>query len=72
GYRHYADDVVEKCVERAHKNGMDVFRIFDAINDVRNFETAVKATIEVGGHAQGTLSYRTSPLHNSDTWVDLA
>lgn len=72
GYRHYADDVVEKFVERAHKNGMDVFRIFDAMNDVRNFETAVKATIDVGGHAQGTLSYTTSPVHNSDTWVDLA
>ena len=51
---------------------MDVFRIFDAMNDVRNFETAVKATIDVGGHAQGTLSYTTSPVHNSDTWVDLA
>ncbi|MGF1752747.1 sodium-extruding oxaloacetate decarboxylase subunit alpha [Vibrio makurazakiensis] len=72
GYRHYADDVVEKFVERAHRNGMDVFRIFDAMNDVRNFETAVKATIDVGGHAQGTLSYTTSPVHNSDTWVDLA
>lgn len=72
GYRHYADDVVEKFVERAYKNGMDVFRIFDAMNDVRNFETAVKATIDVGGHAQGTLSYTTSPVHNSDTWVDLA
>jgi oxaloacetate decarboxylase alpha subunit len=72
GYRHYADDVVEKFVERAHKNGMDVFRIFDAMNDVRNFEKAVKATIDVGGHAQGTLSYTTSPVHNADTWVDLA
>ncbi len=72
GYRHYADDVVEKFVERAHKNGMDVFRIFDAMNDVRNFEKAVKATIDVGGHAQGTLSYTTSPVHNSDSWVDLA
>ncbi|MCG9556172.1 sodium-extruding oxaloacetate decarboxylase subunit alpha [Vibrio kanaloae] len=72
GYRHYADDVVEKFVERAHKNGMDVFRIFDAMNDVRNFEKAVKTTIDVGGHAQGTLSYTTSPVHNSDTWVDLA
>jgi oxaloacetate decarboxylase alpha subunit len=72
GYRHYADDVVEKFVERAHCNGMDVFRIFDAMNDVRNFQTAVKATIDVGAHAQGTLSYTTSPVHNSDTWVDLA
>ncbi|MCG6347880.1 sodium-extruding oxaloacetate decarboxylase subunit alpha [Vibrio fluvialis] len=72
GYRHYADDVVTKFVERAHTNGMDVFRIFDAMNDVRNFEKAVKATIEVGAHAQGTLSYTTSPVHNTDTWVDLA
>ncbi|OIQ24240.1 sodium-extruding oxaloacetate decarboxylase subunit alpha [uncultured Vibrio sp.] len=72
GYRHYADDVVEKFIERAHTNGMDVFRIFDAMNDVRNFQTAVKATKEVGAHAQGTLSYTTSPVHNSDTWVDLA
>ncbi|NNN99791.1 oxaloacetate decarboxylase subunit alpha [Vibrio sp. B1-2] len=72
GYRHYADDVVEKFVERAHANGMDVFRIFDAMNDVRNFKKAVKATIDVGAHAQGTLSYTTSPVHNSDTWVDLA
>ncbi len=72
GYRHYADDVVEKFVERAHSNGMDVFRIFDAMNDVRNFEKAVKATVDVGGHAQGTLSYTTSPVHDSETWVDLA
>ncbi|GAK84614.1 oxaloacetate decarboxylase alpha chain [Vibrio ponticus] len=72
GYRHYADDVVEKFVERAHANGMDVFRIFDAMNDVRNFQKAVKATVDVGAHAQGTLSYTTSPVHNVDTWVDLA
>lgn len=51
---------------------MDVFRIFDAMNDVRNFEKAVKATIDVGGHAQGTMSYTTSPVHNIETWVDLA
>ncbi|MGY5583664.1 sodium-extruding oxaloacetate decarboxylase subunit alpha [Vibrio cincinnatiensis] len=72
GYRHYADDVVEKFVERAHANGMDVFRIFDAMNDVRNFEQAIKATVNVGAHAQGTLSYTTSPVHNIETWVDLA
>ncbi|ENM5882119.1 sodium-extruding oxaloacetate decarboxylase subunit alpha [Vibrio metoecus] len=72
GYRHYADDVVEKFVERAHANGMDVFRIFDAMNDVRNFQKAVKATIDVGAHAQGTLSYTTSPVHKTQTWVDLA
>lgn len=72
GYRHYADDVVEKFVERAHANGMDVFRIFDAMNDVRNFEKAVKAAVDVGAHAQGTISYTTSPVHNLDTWTDLA
>ncbi|WP_281630912.1 sodium-extruding oxaloacetate decarboxylase subunit alpha [Vibrio sp. St2] len=72
GYRHYADDVVEKFVERAHANGMDVFRIFDAMNDVRNFQKAVKAAVDVGAHAQGTLSYTTSPAHNTETWVDLA
>lgn len=72
GYRHYADDVVSKFVERAHANGMDVFRIFDAMNDVRNFQQAIKAAIDVGAHAQGTLSYTTSPVHTVDTWVDLA
>ncbi|SHI10198.1 Methylmalonyl-CoA carboxyltransferase 5S subunit [Vibrio aerogenes CECT 7868] len=72
GYRHYADDVVEKFIERAHLNGMDVFRIFDAMNDVRNFKQAVKSVIDVGAHAQGTLSYTTSPVHNIDMWVDLA
>ncbi|BAJ03131.1 sodium-extruding oxaloacetate decarboxylase subunit alpha [Shewanella violacea] len=72
GYRHYADDLVYKFVERAHTNGVDVFRIFDAMNDVRNLETSVKAVVEVGGHAQGTISYTTSPVHSLDTWVDMA
>ena len=72
GYRHYADDVIEKFVERCATNGMDVFRIFDAMNDMRNFETAVKATIAVGKHAQGALSYTLSPVHNVDLWVDMA
>lgn len=72
GYRHYSDDVVEKFVERAHTNGVDVFRIFDAMNDVRNFETAIKSTVKVGGHAQGTISYTTSPVHTIDSWVDMA
>ncbi|HBF46232.1 sodium-extruding oxaloacetate decarboxylase subunit alpha [Shewanella frigidimarina] len=72
GYRHYADDVVTRFVERAHTNGVDVFRIFDAMNDVRNLETAVKAVKNVGGHAQGTISFTTSPVHNVDTWVDMA
>ncbi|PSV99973.1 sodium-extruding oxaloacetate decarboxylase subunit alpha [Photobacterium lipolyticum] len=72
GYRHYGDDVVEKFVERAHANGMDVFRIFDAMNDVRNFKKAVTSAVDVGAHAQGTISYTTSPVHNLDTWTDLA
>ena len=71
GYRHYADDVVEKFVERAAINGVDVFRIFDAMNDMRNLETAIRATLEVGKHAQGTISYTVSPLHTIDLWVDL-
>jgi len=71
GYRHYADDLVEKFVERAAINGVDVFRIFDALNDMRNLETAVKATLEVGKHAQGTISYTVSPVHTIDLWVDL-
>ncbi len=72
GYRHYADDVVKKFVERAAVNGMDVFRIFDAMNDVRNFETAVKATLAVEKHAQGAMSYTVSPVHNIDYWIDMA
>ncbi len=71
GYRHYADDLVEKFVERAATNGVDVFRIFDALNDMRNLETAVKATIAVEKHAQGTLSYTVSPVHTIELWVDL-
>jgi oxaloacetate decarboxylase alpha subunit len=71
GYRHYADDLVEKFVERAATNGVDVFRIFDALNDMRNLETATKATIAVGKHAQGTVSYTVSPVHTVDLWVDL-
>ncbi|MBQ4852366.1 sodium-extruding oxaloacetate decarboxylase subunit alpha [Pseudoalteromonas sp. MMG012] len=72
GYRHYADDVVEKFVERAHKNGVDVFRIFDAMNDVPNLETAIKAAIKVGAHAQGTISYTVSPVHTLDMWLEQA
>lgn len=72
GYRHYADDLVQRFVERAHDNGVDVFRVFDAMNDVRNLETAIKSVVEVGGHAQGTISYTTSPVHTLSTWVDMA
>ncbi|MEC8900590.1 MAG: sodium-extruding oxaloacetate decarboxylase subunit alpha [Pseudomonadota bacterium] len=72
GYRHYADDVVDKFVERAKTNGVDVFRVFDAMNDPRNLERAIKAVRQVGGHAQGTISYTVSPVHTLDSWVDLA
>jgi oxaloacetate decarboxylase (Na+ extruding) subunit alpha len=72
GYRHYADDVVEKFVERAATNGVDVFRVFDAMNDPRNLQTALKAVKKQGKHAQGTLSYTTSPVHTLEAWVDLA
>jgi oxaloacetate decarboxylase alpha subunit len=72
GYRHYADDVVERFVERSAENGMDVFRIFDAMNDVRNLQTAIRATIKTGKHAQGTLSYTVSPVHTVDGYVEMA
>ena len=72
GYRHYADDVVEKFVERAAVSGVDVFRVFDAMNDPRNLETALHAVKQQGKHAQGTISYTTSPVHTLEMWVDLA
>jgi len=72
GYRHYADDVVRRFVERAKENGVDVFRIFDAMNDVRNLKTAIKAAKEVEGHAQGTMSYTVSPVHTLEKWVAMA
>ena len=72
GYRHYADDVVEKFVERAAFNGIDVFRVFDAMNDPRNLDTAIKAVIKQGRHAQGTMSYTVSPVDTIPKWVDLA
>ena len=70
GYRHYADDVVEKFVERAAENGVDVFRVFDAMNDMRNIDTALKAVKKVGRHAQGTISYTVSPVHTLEKWVE--
>ncbi|MEH6561339.1 MAG: oxaloacetate decarboxylase, partial [Marinobacter sp.] len=72
GYRHYADDVVERFVDRAAENGVDVFRIFDAMNDPRNLATAIKAVRKTGKHAQGTISYTTSPVHTVEMWVELA
>lgn len=70
GYRHYADDVVDRFVERCVANGMDVFRVFDALNDPRNMKAALQAVKKHGGHAQGTLSYTTSPVHTLQTWLD--
>ncbi|WP_374088610.1 sodium-extruding oxaloacetate decarboxylase subunit alpha [Methylomicrobium lacus] len=71
GYRHFADDVVDKFIERSAVNGIDVFRIFDAMNDMRNIEHAVKAVLRTDAHAQGTISYTTSPVHTLDSWVVL-
>ena len=72
GYRHYADDLVFKFVERAAASGVDVFRVFDAMNDMRNLETAIKAVHQSGKHAQGTMSYTISPVYTIDSWLDMA
>ncbi len=70
GYRHYADDVVDAFVERAAESGVDVFRVFDAMNDMRNIERAVAAVVKQGKHAQGTIAYTVSPVHTLDVWVE--
>ena len=72
GYKHYSDDVVNKFVECSKVNGVDVFRVFDALNDPRNMQQALQAVIDIEGHAQGTISFTTSPVHTIDLWVDLA
>ncbi len=72
GYRHYGDDVVRKFVDRCAENGVGVLRIFDAMNDMRNLQTAVDQTVKVGQHAQGTISYTVSPVHTIELWIDLA
>jgi oxaloacetate decarboxylase alpha subunit len=72
GYKHYSDDVVNKFVECSKENGVDVFRVFDALNDPRNMHQALQAVIGMDGHAQGTISYTTSPVHTVDLWVELA
>ncbi len=72
GYRHYADDLVDKFVERASVNGVDVFRVFDAMNDPRNLETAINSVRKQNKHAQGTMSYTISPVHTIDSWLDMA
>ncbi len=72
GYRHYADDVVEYFVQKSLANGIDIIRIFDALNDVRNLKTAVDATIREGGHVQAALSYTTSPVHSTEYFAKFA
>ena len=72
GYRHYADDVVEYFVQKSIANGIDIIRIFDALNDARNLETAIRATIKEGGHVQAAISYTTSPVHTNEFFAAYA
>ncbi len=72
GYRHYADDVVKAFVQKSAENGVDVFRVFDALNDLRNIETAMKAVKDAGKHAQGTICFTTSPVHTAELYVQQA
>ena len=72
GYKHYPDDVLEKFVEKSIKNGIDIIRIFDALNDVRNLKKAIEFTNKYGGHAQGTIVYTTSPLHDIEHYIETA
>jgi len=72
GYRHYSDDVVDRFVDLSHKNGVDIFRVFDALNDIRNMERPMTRVKETGAHLQGTISYTTSPVHSVKGFVDLA
>lgn len=72
GYRHYADDLVERFIDRAVVNGINIFRIFDSLNDLRNLKTAIKATSKYGGKVEGTFCYTLSPVHNNDLFVEMA
>jgi pyruvate carboxylase subunit B len=72
GYRHYSDDLVEKFVTLAAKNGVDIFRVFDAMNDIRNMELSIKTAKREGAHVQGAISYTTSPVHTLDTFANMA
>lgn len=72
GYRHYEDGVVERFVDKAAENGMDVFRVFDALNDLRNLKTAIAAVRKTGKHAQGTISYTVSPVHTTEAFIEMA
>ena len=69
GYKHYADDVVDYFIQKAIANGMDIIRIFDALNDPRNIERSIKACVKEGGHAQGCICYTTSPYHSLEIFV---
>ena len=72
GYKHYPDDIVTKFVEKSYENGVDIFRVFDALNDVRNMKQTIKVAKDQGAHVQGTISYTLSPVHTLDDFVDLA
>ncbi|WP_456418654.1 sodium-extruding oxaloacetate decarboxylase subunit alpha [Methanocaldococcus infernus] len=72
GYRHYPDDIVEKFVIKAYENGIDIFRIFDALNDIRNMETAIKTAKRIGAEVQGTICYTISPVHTIEGYIELA
>ena len=72
GYRHYSDDIVEKFVQKAHDRGIDVFRIFDALNDVRNMQSAMRAAKRSGAVVEAAIAYTTSPVHNIETFVQMA
>ena len=72
GYKHYADDIVTKFVEKSYENGIDVFRIFDAMNDIRNMQQSIKVAKAQGAHVQGTISYTISPVHTVDKFVEFA
>jgi len=72
GYRHYPDDVVDKFVELSWKSGVDVFRVFDALNDIRNMERSITKVKDVGAHLQGAISYTTSPVHTTKTFIEMS
>ncbi len=72
GYKHYSDDIVEKFIEKAYQNGVDIFRIFDALNDIRNMEFAIRVAKRLGAHVQGTICYTISPVHTIESYVELA
>jgi len=72
GYRHYPDDVVDKFVDASHKNGVDIFRVFDALNDIRNMKRSMERIKKTGAHLQGTISYTTSPVHSTEKFIEMA